>query len=95
MMNKKRLFIGLALALAGAMLWANLSWAQAQGGGACGAANAPAGSACTVQGGGTGGVCTVTPPPSCPKHDAKKQGDQGSPGEKAPAPEAKQPKTDK
>lgn len=32
-MNKNRLITGLVLALAGTMLWANLSWAQGRGGG--------------------------------------------------------------
>lgn len=33
MKNNKRLVTGLVLALAGTMLWANLSWAQGRGGG--------------------------------------------------------------
>lgn len=93
MKNKKRLLAVLALTLAGAMLWANLSWAQAQGG-ACPAAKSPAGGVCTVAP-GQGGVCTVAPPPHCPQ--VKQQGVQGqeSEGQKAPEPAAKQPKTDK
>ena len=94
MKNNKRLFAGLALTLAGAMLWANLSWAQAQGGGACCAAKAPAGGVCTLAP-GQGGVCTVAPPPNCPH--VKQQGaqGQGSEGQKTPEPAAKQPKTEK
>jgi hypothetical protein len=94
MKNKKRLYAGLALALAGALLFANLSWAQAQGSGACCAAKAPAGGVCTVAP-GQGTVCTVTPPPNCPH--VKQQGvqGQGSEGQKAPEPAAGQPKADK
>jgi len=93
MKNKKRLFAGLALALAGALLFANLTWAQAQAG-ACCAAKAPAGGVCQVVP-GQGAVCTVTPPPNCPH--VKQQGaqGQGSEGQKAPEPGAKQPKTGK
>ncbi len=91
MKNKKRLFAGLALGLAGAMLWANLSWAQ---GGVCGAAQPPAGGVCQVVP-GQGAVCTVTPPPNCPPVKQQDAQGQGSEGQKAPEPAANQPKTDK
>ena len=36
MKDKRRLVIGLVLAVAGTMLWADLSWAQCRGGGGAG-----------------------------------------------------------
>jgi hypothetical protein len=93
MKNNKRLITGLVLALAGAMLWANLSWAQAQGGACCPAANPAAGSAPQVQ--GQGAVCPVTPQPNSPHVKGAGPQSQENTGQKAPNPDAVQPKTGK
>lgn len=92
MKNNKRLVASLALALAGALLWANLGWAQAQGGSCCPAAKPASGNVCQVQ--GKGAVCPVIPNPNSPLPGAQKQAPQGKAGEQAP-PVATQPETGK
>ncbi|MEW6660108.1 MAG: hypothetical protein AB1424_15735 [Thermodesulfobacteriota bacterium] len=95
----KRLWVGLVLALAGTMLWANLSWAQCRGGGGPGGV-CPVNptSQNTVQGQGRGqGNANCPYYPGYGKgaqgRGAKAQGSQGQQGagRNTPNPPANQP----
>jgi len=95
---KKRLFTGLVVALAGTMIWANLSWGQGQGQG-------PGGGGCCAGGAGSPGVCQVQGQgaPNCPNpqgnpNRAQRRGQkardlqgQGGAEQKAPSPPANPP----
>ena len=94
----KRLFVGLILALAGTMLWANLSWAQGRQGGGGGGPWCPVNqtSQNTWQGRGQGNT-------DCPNYPGFRRGPQGrggnaqgfqgqqGPGRNAPNPPANPP----
>jgi hypothetical protein len=92
----KRLWVGLVLALAGTMLWANLSWAQCRGGGPGGVCPVNQNPQKTWQGQAPGHTqCPYYPGyHSGPQgRDAKTQGAQGErgPGRNAPNPPAAPP----
>jgi hypothetical protein len=93
----KRMLVGLVLALAGTMLWANLSWAQCRGGGGPGGVcPVTPTSQNTVQGQGQGNTNCPNPPgyrkgPQGRGADAQGFQGQRGPGRNAPNPPANPP----